>query len=1701
MSEKVDKINISSSSRQYTNASRTSFIHTKGEQSFFAPANSTSSTFIQPRLQISKPGDPMEKEADQTADRVMRMNEPSVQRFATAPGDEDVQRKCKDCEKEEKLQRKEEEEEVQPKLSVNNGGALVQRMEEKEEPVQAKMEEVQVRRKEEEEEVQPKMLQRAVDDNKKEEEEPIQPKLAFLARKERGPPQISPQFTNSLHSNKGSGRPMDNGTRSFMESRFNADFSGVRVHTDASAVQMNSQISAQAFTHGNNIYFNSGKYNPDTGNGKHLLAHELTHTIQQGKSKSVQPFLSTEINRSTDNVSANEEKEETIQAKEETGTKSRPELQKAVAYAKSQIGKVNAQQKNKDGTRAGWEHLKEYFQVAMGQEKVIPEGGVQTAGSILEKNIKYSGTTKGPPPNVANPPQSAWINKDVMPSWCGIFVFWSLNKGGVPMPKWTIGGNAVKLKAVHPPGHIPKPGDIAYFEKNSHYAIVEKTEPENPAPSERKKIKVVTVNGNTAGEDNLGGQVQVKTHPISHWLGFFNPLYGIEDKMPPNPQDISEAELQKIIGDAVARATGTSVKESEPAAVKPYTPDPPVAAPGETQVIKEEEGKEQLEEMPAESKDEIAPGAEAIVETSPKTPEEDPAYQAIIGKTGQVKKQQKKHDTPESKADAAQKASEIPEELNIGSQAKMHQVNDMNQQQAKPFNAADFKNKLMERVRQALPKNDTETVDMYEHPSDGKKRMEEAKTNAKGDVKEEKDKAGNAISTTAKADPATKNKLAIPKETEGMQNEDAGKKPYIPDAGAAAPKPKTDSEISMEKDAQQLDNNMAESNVTEAQLEKSNEPEFTGALQNKREAQQQARNAPAEYRAVEDPAIAKAEEQAKATVAGKMGEMHGTRADMFGKVDESKTGTKGKDEAKRKEIAEKLESIYSETKTKVETILNQLETDVTNDFDSAANAANAVFEKRVNERLDDHYGITTVDDTISEYFSGLSPEIDKIFREERDRYIESMDGAITAIANKVEKELNAAMAEITTGKGKLDEFWNKLDPGLQKIGEEARKEVLGKFEELEKSVQDKHDALIEKLSDKYVQNVNKLQETFDKIKESKKGWLSGAIDAIAGVIKAILKLKDMLFETLAKVAHVVGQIISDPIGFLGQLVTAVKMGLNNFIDNIVHHFKVGFFEWLLGNMPPGIVFPDKWDLPGIFHFVMQILGLTWVNIRSRAVKKLGEPVVAALEEVFEIFQIIRKEGLAGLWRYIKGKIGDLKKMIIDAIQDMLIREIVKAGIKFILSLLNPVGAFIKACMTIYEIVMFFVRNAKRILDLINAIIDSVALIVAGSLDGAAKMVENALAKLIPITIGFLASLLGLGNIAEKAQKIIHAIQSPINKAIDWVLDKAIALTKKLGLDKVVKKIKGGVEGAKDWAKKKVEKGKEKIKETATSLFKVFAGLKEEFTADDGERHSLYFKGEEESAELMIATNPMTFTQFLTSITTTPGSKEDTAKQLALQFAGDINKKKAERYPTGLTDKQLEKAKKDKRKEVERLLKQLQKHASKMLAGTNAPTGKSREDAILFDWYKPRENFLSPPKINLSIGEFERDDPGQELPLTPKGLKMQIGVDSKFWPKKDGTFQFVPERRGTKTAQFRDVLTYFGFDWSGLDADHVQDVYYEGPDHESNIWPFDSSANRSAGARHNGQIVTFKDDKGNVKPVNAGNKMLSGRFFKIRKVEI
>lgn len=305
------------------------------ESGFFS--EDSSSAFIQAKLSVGKPNDKYEQEADAVADHVVQRlngsengkteNKSSTSEASgtvqTKPISQTitplVQAKCASCEAEEekKLQQKGDNGGDWNKLPVAE-----EPEEKKEEMVQAcaceeKQEEVQTKpdstvqacaacdAKEEEGELQRKPGFESEEEDVQtcaceEKEEPVQMKAdatvqacaACDAKEEK----IQRKETNNsgaadvegkLNQSKGGGSSLSPRLREGMESAFGADFSGVKIHTGNTAAEMSKGLNAQAFTHGNDIYFNSNKFSPDTSQGQKLLAHELTHTIQQGSSSAV----------------------------------------------------------------------------------------------------------------------------------------------------------------------------------------------------------------------------------------------------------------------------------------------------------------------------------------------------------------------------------------------------------------------------------------------------------------------------------------------------------------------------------------------------------------------------------------------------------------------------------------------------------------------------------------------------------------------------------------------------------------------------------------------------------------------------------------------------------------------------------------------------------------------------------------------------------------------------------------------------------------------------------------------------------------------------------------------------------------------------------------------------------------------------------------------------------------------------------------------------------------------------------------------------------------------------------------------------------------------------------------------------------------------------------------------------------------------
>jgi hypothetical protein len=129
-----------------------------------------------------------------------------------------------------------------------------------------------VQRQEEEE----KPAQMKISREKGQEEEELQ-----TLRDESTSDEVSVDMESRINSTKGSGHPLSGAIRGPMEQAFGADFSGVRVHTDSEADALNRQLSAKAFTTGPDIFFKRGAFDPNSKSGQQLIAHELSHVLQQ----------------------------------------------------------------------------------------------------------------------------------------------------------------------------------------------------------------------------------------------------------------------------------------------------------------------------------------------------------------------------------------------------------------------------------------------------------------------------------------------------------------------------------------------------------------------------------------------------------------------------------------------------------------------------------------------------------------------------------------------------------------------------------------------------------------------------------------------------------------------------------------------------------------------------------------------------------------------------------------------------------------------------------------------------------------------------------------------------------------------------------------------------------------------------------------------------------------------------------------------------------------------------------------------------------------------------------------------------------------------------------------------------------------------------------------------------------------------------
>lgn len=773
----------------------------------------------------------------------------------------------------------------------------------------------------------------------------------------------------------------------------------------------------------------------------------------------------------------------------------------------------------------------------------------------------------------------------------------------------------------------------------------------------------------------------------------------------------------------------------------------------------------------------LAPGADAATGQRP-GPNADPKFTALKADVRGKQKLLAAHPPAKAEAAKAQGAAKPPQD-DKEAQGKAANAEKMNAAKPGEFDKAAFVRAVNEAIAAQAPKN----LDEADKFGDSGK-ADAVKGQVQGQVTDGKKASANAIETTTKAPPDTA--AAKEKPVTPLVAEKSPGTPGAPDAAKAIPDKAPPAATDFSAGPKQVDQQMADAQVTEEQLAKSNEPEFTGALKEKNAVEQHAATAPGQVRAAEAKTLAGAKAAAGQAGAAAMTTLAGDRKQAGAQVGAGKEQAKSADEVKRAKVTAILQKVFDATKKDVEDILSGLDKKVDAQFTAGEKAARDAFtaehKRRMDEYKDKRYsGITGAGRWIRDKFAGLPEEANQIFVTARKGYVDRMQQVISSVADTIGAELTRAKQRIATGRNELQAEVRKLPADLQALGREAAADFAGKFDELTESVNNKGTELVNTLATKYNEALASVDEEIAAEKEKNKGLVAKAADAVGGAIKTILELKDMLLGVLAKAASAVAAIIKDPIGFLGNLVSAVGAGLKAFIANIGEHLKKGLVGWLTGAMAgAGLELPAKFDLRGIVMMIGSLLGLTWASIRGLIIKRgVPEQAMGAVEKSVPIVQKVQSQGLGGIWEEIKEKVGDLKANLFSKISEYLIPTVLMAGITWILSLLNPASAFIRAVKMIIDFVSFIINQGAQIIEFVNSVLDAIIAIAGGGAGGVPALIEKALARSVPVLIGVLAAVMGIGGIASKVKSFFAALGKPVKKAVLWIVDKVAGLGKKL----------------------------------------------------------------------------------------------------------------------------------------------------------------------------------------------------------------------------------------------------------------------------------------------------------------------------------
>lgn len=1474
-------------------AQQQSFFRKAEEDSFFGSSEQPSffNAPVQAKLSVSSPDDPQEKEADAVADTVMRMPD-SATTAIFASG-------------EEKLDKKEEEEPIQAKIETP-AISKISRKEEEGQEIQAKRISAIYR-----------MYDETVDSGFSNVSSDGGGTIESVSRKKSGtyhsdiiqrngrsPPHESIPFEQTLSSAKGSGSALPGETREFMESRFNADFSGVRIHTGATAQSMSSNIHAQAFAYGNDIYFNEGKFSPHTGSGRTLLAHELTHTIQQGASPA----------KNTSSVTPKSIARKNSIQRSATGVP--VQLTNAVEKAKTVEGKIDANKPQADGYRTGWEHLVEIFKTTFGEDKIISGGsGTSVEGVVAEQDIKKKREQHGmmvvDKTTVTSNngiPKTTTGSRDAMPSWCGIFAFWALNKSGVPMPKWKLGENMIKPESARLPGSPPMPGDIAYRNAYSHFAIVESVAGNT----------VKTVNGNTAGEDNLGGQVQTKENPLSDWTAFFNPLLIMKGSLGNGDAPVEEKpktlqELRKELFN-ISRKEEHEQENSEDSKetgiqAKPELSSWSINADGvlnTNNTLQQKTEPEELQKKEEENEEEEKTVSLKLFSVQTKSSEvekENPQVELMpLASLSPVQNKVGETINTNNAVLTGNTLALSSEAHNRGPPVRLY--NNGNIIQGGWFDSAlsvvnsaiDFvaegleagKRLLLNQARDfvmAIPGYKALRVALGKDPITGEKieRNGHNFIEAAFDIMP----GGNLL-----FDKLTELGALIEAE-QWIDRRIAGVEALVSNVVSRVERFWNGLTLESLRSPRQIfqdAGNIIHSTISDVvNFAVSAAKELLDIV--KRWLLTQLVDFIKEHTTAyplltvilgEDPITGVAVARNGTTILSAMLELGG-EVGIQQRTQMQETGTF----QKAADWIDRGISVFG----------NLLQT-ITNNFDLIWSVVSIDALMHPIAKFNEIYNTFAgpVRDVLK-FMADVAVVILRFIKEalmqRLSAWARSTSGyyLVTVIIGKdpfTDVVVERSVENIIHGFMKLMEGGEEQFAQMKESGSIAR-------------ATQRIDAAVERLNmtpasivqlfidlwnsfsiNDLVHPIVAFQRIIATFGEPIGRLIAFVVEIVKIVVVVILEIMnfpfDLINNIIAKAMQAFDLIKRDPIGFLKNLLRAIKEGFMQFFENILTHLFNGLKAWFLGEVQAaGIPIPTDFTVMGIIKWLLAVLDVTMEKIWKKLEERIGKPkvdkikkmietaerVASAAGEAYQFMQDVQQRGfMAVMIDKVKEQLSNVWEMVLDAVKSFVMDQIIKKVTAKLLSMLDPTGimAVVNSAIALYKAIQSFIKYLRQMLQIVNSFVEGTLQIAQGATKKAADFLEGALASGIPIVIGFLANQVGL-NLSERLKDALELVREKVDKGLTWVIDKLVTLIEKL-----------------------VSMGR-----SAARAIVNWLGLNKKFTVDDDESHTLKLRESGGNVELVIESVTTPIMRFLDAYVTNKPAKTNDVDAIKLFITNTVNK--------------------------------------------------------------------------------------------------------------------------------------------------------------------------------------------------------------------